>query len=237
MKLVLFDIDGTLLRCGPQVGPIFLDALHEVFGAVGRVPGYSFSGKTDPLIVYDLMAAAGFSPEEISERLSHVHDLYAPRIEEELDSEKMELLPGVVPLLEHLHQRDDVLLGLLTGNWERGARAKLSRFNLNRFFAFGAFGNDGVERPSLFPSGVSRARDHSGVDFSPQDVLLIGDTHLDIECAKVNGAQVLAVATGRVDCRELDRAGADWVLPNLENALDGPPLGQARDVLIHALDV
>jgi phosphoglycolate phosphatase-like HAD superfamily hydrolase len=225
MKLILFDIDGTLLHCGSQVGPIFLDALRSVFGAVGKVPGYCFSGKTDPLIVYDLMAAAGFSEAEIGDRLQEVHDLYAPRIEDELDSGQMELLPGVEALLEHLAQREDVVLGLLTGNWERGARAKLSRFDLNRYFAFGAFGDDGVQRPSLFPAGVRKAHVHCGRVFEPHEVLLVGDTPLDVECAKVNGGRILAVSTGRAPHHELAAAGADWVLPNLTSALDHPSLG------------
>ncbi|REJ79991.1 MAG: hydrolase [Acidobacteria bacterium] len=228
MRLVLFDIDGTLLRCGAQVGPMFFDALRAVFGSVGSVPGYSFSGKTDPLIVFDLMAAAGFSEAEIRGRLREVHDRYAPRIEGELDPAQMELLPGVGELLAGLSRRDDVVLGLLTGNWERGARAKLARFDLNRYFAFGAFGDDGVQRPSLFPAGLRKAELHCGHRFSPEEVLLVGDTPLDVECAKVNGARIAAVATGRIRGEDLAAAGADWVLPDLRGALEQVPFAAER---------
>src|SRR3954463_1661037 len=121
MKLILFDIDGTLLSCGPQVRPLFASALEEVFGTTGDVDGYNFAGRTDPRIVIDLMTDGGFSPREALEGLPRVRDLYLARLERSLERHGMTLLPAVEELLGRLAARDDVLLALVTGNWEPGA--------------------------------------------------------------------------------------------------------------------
>src|SRR5262245_21301289 len=145
MKLVLFDIDGTLLNCGPQVRPIFASALIDVYGTTGNLDGYDFAGRTDPRIVLDLMTAAGVPEHETRAKLPRMREAYVARLARLLDRGRMSLLPGVEPLLERLAGRSDVTLALLTGNWEPGARAKLARFDLNRYFGFGAFGCDAVD--------------------------------------------------------------------------------------------
>ncbi len=216
--LVLFDIDGTLLRCGPQVGSIFVGALKEIYGGHGRLEGYSFAGKTDPMIVRDLVEAAGWKEEEILPRLGQMRRVYEERLEQGLKREKMCLLPGVVELLESLTGRDDVLIGLLTGNWRSGAQIKLSRFGLERFFSFGAFGDDGLERRDLVPAALERAAKINGGPFAPERVLIVGDTILDVDCARANGIPSLAVSTGFTSAEDLVAAGADWVFPNLEHA-------------------
>ena len=227
MRLVLFDIDGTLLHCGPQVAPIFLDALEQVFGVRGDTATYSFAGRTDPQIVFDLMRAAGVGESEIVDGLQQVHDRYVVRLEEELDVRQMRLLPAVEPLLESLAGRDDLVLGLLTGNWHRGARAKLERFGLNRYFSFGGFGEDGVVRQQLFHAGVDRALETCGKAFPAHEVLLVGDTELDVECAVETGAKILAVATGRTTEADLRAAGASWVVEDLTHAVGHPALAPA----------
>ncbi len=218
-RLILFDIDGTLLRCGPQVRPLFLDALKRVFGGYGEPDGgVSFAGKTDPWITLELARGTGLDDREILPRLPEVRRLYVANLERGLRREGMCLLPGVVELLEGLTARDDVVIGLLTGNWQQGAWVKLSRFDLGRFFSFGAFGDDAIERRDLVPVALERARVASGRRFEPEQTLIIGDTAFDVDCARAAGVPSLAVTTGFATAERLEDAGADWVFPNLVEA-------------------
>jgi len=217
-RLILFDIDGTLLRCGPQVRPLFVGALEAVFGACGGLEGYDFGGKTDPRIVLDLVRATGLTESEILSRLPEMRQQYLERLEEGLLRERMRLLPGVVELLERLLCRQDITLGLLTGNWRGGAQIKLARFDLNRFFPFGAFGDDAVDRRDLVPVALERAHLLSGSCFVPERVLVVGDTVRDVDCAQAAGIASLAVATGFTGEEKLREAGADWVFGDLEEA-------------------
>ncbi|HVT59062.1 MAG TPA: HAD family hydrolase [Thermoanaerobaculia bacterium] len=217
-RLVLFDIDGTLLECGRQTRPPFAAALTEVFGTTGDLDGYEFSGCTDPQAVLELMTAAGFSAAEVKARLPRMRELYLAGLEGTLDRRGMRLLPGAAALLEGLASRADLALALLTGNWEPGARTKLSRFDLNRFFAFGAFGCDGIRRSELPPVALARAADRLERRFRPDEALIVGDSVHDISCGHDHGIPVLAVATGRTPAQALRSAGADWVVPDLAAA-------------------
>ncbi len=217
-NLILFDVDGTLLRCGKQVGFLFVEALEEVFGGYGRLEGYSFSGKTDSRIVIDMIRATGREEQEILLKLPAMRSLYFDKLERRLRRDGMLLLPGVEDLLERLSSRDDVLIGLLTGNWRRGAKIKLSRFDLNRYFTFGAFGDDAVDRRDLVPVALERAAALGGETFTPQRTMIVGDTELDVDCARSAGAWSMAVSTGFTGAEQLEAAGADWVFPDLESA-------------------
>ncbi len=223
MKLVLFDIDGTLLSCGPQVRPIFASALVEVFGTAGDVDAYDFTGRTDPGIVLDLVTGAGVPEEEVRAGLPRMRELYTGRLDAALERDGMRLLPGVVEILERLEEREDVVVALLTGNWEPGAKAKLARFDLNRFFPFGAFGCDGVERSELPPVALDRAERARGRRFLPEEVLIIGDSIHDVSCAHAHGIPCLAVGTGRTPESALQAAGADWFVPDLRSAAEQVP--------------
>jgi phosphoglycolate phosphatase len=218
MKLVLFDIDGTLLTCGPQVRPLFASALVEVFGTAGEVDAFDFTGRTDPGIVLDLITGAGLPETLVREGLPRMRSLYTERLERQLDRREMVLLPGVVEILDRLAGREDVVTALLTGNWEPGAKAKLSRFGLDRYFAFGAFGCDGVDRSELPPVALDRAERATGRRFRPQDVLIVGDSLHDVSCAHAHGIPCLAVGTGRTPEEVLQAAGADWVIGDLRQA-------------------
>ncbi len=217
-RLLLFDIDGTLLTCGRQAGEIFAACLVEVFGTAGEIAGYDFGGKTDGQIVLELMATAGLDADEVRSRLPRMRELYLGRLEAGLCRDSMRLMPGVEQTLTGLAERGEHTLALLTGNWEPGARAKLDRFDLNRHFPFGSFGDDGIERPELVPAALARAEAATGRRFAPEEALIIGDTVHDVACAKAHGVPVLAVATGRTPVERLAEAGADWVAADLIEA-------------------
>ena len=217
MRLLLFDIDGTLVRCGPQIGPIFMGALKRTFGQTGNVRAYDFGGRTDTEAVIDLMTGVGIPRNKVEDRLDEVRSHYTDLLDR-LDPAQMRLLPGVVELLEELANAEDTYVGLLTGNWEVGARAKLEPFGLNRFFDFGAFGEDGVRRNELVPVAVRRAMKRTGVAVGPTDTVIIGDTVRDVACGEAHGVPVLGVATGFTPDHRLHAAGADWVAPDLRHA-------------------
>ncbi len=220
--LLLFDVDGTLVDCGRQPLAPFAAALMEVFGTAGDIDGYNFSGCTDPQAVFDLMTGAGFPAEEVRARLPRMRDHYLPHLERTLDRARMRLLPEVAEVLQRLARRPDVELGLLTGNWEAGARTKLSRFDLNRFFPFGAFGGDGdgFQRSELPPIALARAARRRGSPVAAAEALIIGDSLQDVACARAHGIKVLAVATGKTPAAALAAAGADWVVPELGAAAE-----------------
>ena len=218
MRLVLFDVDGTLLHCGRQVRSHFAAALEEVFGTAGELEGYSFAGKTDPRIVLDLMTGAGVTAPAVRRAMPRVRAAFLGRLEDGLDREQMTLLPGVVELLERLAADPNVALGLVTGNWRRGAELKLAPFDLGRFFDFGAFGDDGVERSDLPPVAIERASAAVGRSFRPEEVLIVGDSLEDVACARAHGLACLAVATGWTAPAALSAAGASWVAADLPAA-------------------
>lgn len=215
MRLILFDIDGTLLECGPQVRMIMSATIKEIFGTTGSIDWFDFAGRTDPGIVLDVLKDAGLEEQDIVSRIPELKEKYAVRLEKELDRQRMRLLPGVADLMESLGRRKDIVLGLVTGNWEPGARTKLSRFDLNRYFDFGAFGCDAVDRSDLPPVALERAERVSGRRFRPEETLIVGDTIHDISCARAHGIPVVAVATGRTSAEILRERGADRVVADL----------------------
>jgi phosphoglycolate phosphatase len=216
VKLVLFDIDGTLVDCGGQARTAFADALTHVMGATGGLAGYDFSGKLDPRIVVDLLMTMGFSREEAVRRMPDVRAAYLERLERTLQVDKMKLLPGVAELVDALHERDDVALGLLTGNWEQGGRIKIGRFDLNRYFPFGSFGDDAYDRNDLPPIALKRAGDLHATEFTPEHTIIIGDSLMDIECARAHGIRCMAVATGKTDASVLAAEKPEWLLESLQ---------------------
>jgi phosphoglycolate phosphatase len=215
VRLLLFDIDGTLLSCGGQPKPLFAEALREVFGTCGDVDRYDFSGRTDPCIVLDLMTAAGLDRATIESGLPRVRDAYLGRLEKRLDAARVRVLPGVVRLLEALSSRDDCVVALLTGNWERGAGIKLGRVGLDRYFAFGSFGDAGFDRRALPPVAFARAAERLGRQFAPEEAWIVGDSPLDVDCAKAHGIPCFAVATGWTSAETLAREGAHSVVADL----------------------
>jgi len=214
-RLILFDIDGTLVLCGPQGRILFETALIEAFGTAGNLAAVDFAGKTDPGIALEALTGAGFTPEAVLAGLPRARASYLARIAAGFDRAQMRLLPGVREVLERLAERPEVCLALLTGNWEPGARIKLSHFDLNGFFPFGAFGCDHTDRCLLPPVALERAYLATGHRFRPEETLIVGDSLNDVACGRANGIPVLAVATGHTPAAALAAAGADWVVPEL----------------------
>ncbi len=215
MKLLLFDIDGTLLRCGSQVRPIFKGAMKEVFGTFASLEGYAFAGKTDPQIVTDLVRENRLSDAELDAGMQRMRSVYSRRLAAGLQTEGMTLLPGVIELLTHLRDRSEITIGLLTGNWRPCADVKLACLGLAGFFRFGAFGDDGPHRPDLVPAAWARAHAATGHRFAPSDTVIIGDSELDVACAQAHGVPSLGVGTGFTAVDRLYEVGADWAFEDL----------------------
>jgi phosphoglycolate phosphatase-like HAD superfamily hydrolase len=205
VKLVLFDIDGTILLTDGAGKRAVHRALMDVFGATGP-EDHAFGGKTDPQIVRELMRHVGHGDDHIDSRMTELLDLYVGYLHEELlaGADGVRVMPGVRQLLDALDARDDVIVGLLTGNLEEGARAKLSSAGIDpRRFVVGAFGSDHEMRGELPAVAQRRAREQLGVDVSGPDVIVIGDTPADIHCGRGVGARAIAVATGHYSLDEL----------------------------------
>lgn len=197
MRLLLFDVDGTLLTARGAGRRAVKTALEQVYGTGGAIDRYDLRGKTDQRIVFDVMETAGLTREAVKERLGDFFEAYARGLVEEIgDGRTVAALPGVAPLIRRLHRTEGVLLGLLTGNIEEGARIKLTPTGLWPYFPVGAFGSDDADRRRLPSVAARRAHALTGYPFRPEEVLVIGDTPLDIECARAFGAVAVAVATG-----------------------------------------
>ena len=205
MKLALFDIDGTILLGNGAGRRALGDALREAFGGVGP-PGHPFDGKTDRQIVRELMRLEGNDDAAIDERMDMVLARYLDALHAELDSGECEvtLLPGVRELLDALEERDDVTLGLLTGNVAAGAAAKLAAAGIDvRRFVVAAYGSDHESRPELPAIAQRRARELLGRSIEGERLVIIGDTPADVDCGRALGARAIAVATGRYGVAEL----------------------------------
>lgn len=198
--LLLWDIDGTLLASGGSGMRALRIALNQVFGVDGSLDDIDWSGRTDRFIIRQILEK--FSLPSTTENSDRLLDGYISLLPDELNR-SARILPGVKDLLDTAAARSDVAQGLLTGNIDRGARAKLSHHGLWDYFPFGAFANDSELRNDLGPFALRRAAAHTGVTFAPEQVWIIGDTPHDIECGKVIGARTLAVATGRHPIDEL----------------------------------
>ena len=215
-RLFLFDIDGTLLSAGGAPRRAFRCALIEHFGTEGDAANDDFSGKTDPQIVYDLMRGAGFQDDHIDARIAEVFAHYLEGLERELELEtRHRLYPGVAEMVPALAADERIVLGLVTGNVETGARLKLTHFGLWDAFQVGAFGSDDRVRDCLPPIAIRRAQALTGKRFEGREVVVIGDTPADIRCARAVGATAVAVATGTSSRATLDGCRPDFLIGSL----------------------
>lgn len=219
MRLFLFDIDGTLVTARGAGRTAFNRALVEVFGTVGPLEtGYDFRGRTDLRILYDLMGAAGFAPDVIAARAAACFAAYVRELAEVIgDGSRVQILPGVPELVRALSARDDAVVGLLTGNVEAGARIKLAPTGLWPLFQVGAYGSDDIDRRRLPPIACERARALAGHEFSFDRVTILGDTPLDVDCARACGARAIAVATGFYPYDDLVGCGPDLIFKDFSD--------------------
>ncbi len=222
MRLVLFDIDGTLLNSGGMGRASMQRALAEVFGSPGN-PKYRYDGKTDKQIVRDTMRLEGHTDEHIDSRMETLIDLYLDGLRTGVESGNFDVRPldGVVELLDALEARKDVVLGLLTGNVETGARVKLKAAGIDPDrFRVNAFGSDHEHRPQLPAIAQRRASENLGLDIVGERVIVIGDTPADIECGRELGARAIAVASGHYSVEQLEAHDPYAVFPSLSNTAE-----------------
>jgi phosphoglycolate phosphatase-like HAD superfamily hydrolase len=217
-KLVLFDIDGTLVLTG-GAGIRAMNRAGEALLGVPRIlDGITVAGRTDWSIFRDALDKIG---RELDDDLfARLRDEHVKNLREEIlergDGVKA-IMPGVIDLLSVLADRDDVYLGLVTGNFQDAARIKLEHFDLWRHFPCGAFGDDAADRNELVPLAVERARECGVPDIPYGDVIVVGDTPHDVACADAVGALPVAVATGTFTVEQLRDTGAAVVLTDLRD--------------------
>jgi phosphoglycolate phosphatase-like HAD superfamily hydrolase len=213
MRILLFDIDGTLLSSGGAGKLAMESALVEEFGLPGLTAQVSYSGRTDRAIARDLLALHGVEPTP--ENFRRLHDAYLRRLPDALARQPGRVLPGVGELLAALAGRPDVAVGLLTGNIAAGAALKLGHYGLAHHFAFGGYGDHHWERDDVAREALTVVERHLGRRADPNHVWVIGDTPLDVACARAIGARAVAVATGWHSLDELAATEPDLLLPDL----------------------
>ena len=217
-KLVLFDIDGTLVLTGGAGLRAMNRACEETVGHAEGLAGIPLAGRTDRTILSDVVRRVG--RELDGNLLAQLRERYLSHLAEEIEHRGQGVkgvMPGVRDLLDMLSERDDVFVGLLTGNFEAGAKIKLEHFDLWRYFRCGAFADDSADRNALVPFALDRARGCGLPDLGAEHILVVGDTPHDVACARAVGAVAVGVATGGFTVHQLKETGADVVFEDLSN--------------------
>ncbi len=214
-KLVLFDIDGTLLSVNSINRRILMDALREVYGTEGSAGTHNFAGKMDCIIIYEVLRNAGLSDGVIAEKFDKAKQTYIEMFRMQAKPSDVVLMDGVRRLLDELSACSELFVGLLTGNFEGSGRHKLLLPDINHYFPFGAFADDGESRNDLPLVAVEKAYQLTGKRFSEQNIIIIGDTEHDIACARVLNAKSIAVATGIYSTEELKKHNPHILYKNL----------------------
>lgn len=217
-RLLLFDIDGTLLRAN-GTGRIMLgDSMRAVYGTAGPIDTYEFGGRTDRRMVLDLLTADAWETDAIIARLPDLYEEMYRQSIQLFTGGRLSLCPGILDLLAELEQQPDVLLGLLTGNIVGTAPLKLRSAGLQpELFRVGAYGSDGDERNDLLPIVWQRAAELAGQAYDGTNTVIIGDTPADIRCAQQGAARSVAVATGWYTKDHLIQCGPDYIFDDLSD--------------------
>jgi phosphoglycolate phosphatase-like HAD superfamily hydrolase len=216
VRLILFDIDGTILSSGGAGVRALNYAFRDVLSADHTFTDVSLAGKTDLQIIKEGLEHIGLPSD--NGYVAQIIDSYLAHLTIEIDKGDKHLKPGIRECLEALEKKNSKYqMGLLTGNIEQGARIKLGSFGLNEYFPSGAFGGDNEDRNMLLPIAVERFSIIAGRDFAFSDCIIIGDTPRDVACAKPYNAICIAVATGPYKAQMLVEAGADVVVEDLSD--------------------
>lgn len=214
--LLAFDIDGTLLSSHGFAARAFETALVKHFGTAGDIGAFSWSGKLDPNIMRELLVSGHVPADEIERKLPAVLEDYAGILEATLPEGRVSLKDGVRQTLDRCREYEDILCVLCTGNIPGGARVKLSRVDLERYFPTGAFGSDGATRAELPPIARRRAQRWWGLSIDAHKVFVIGDSPEDVKCAQANGYWSVAVASGLHPREELALYKPDLLIETLQ---------------------
>lgn len=215
MKLLLWDIDGTLICNGAAGERALVRVMKEVFQIETTLEPFDYRGRTDRRIAQMMLEYFKLPHDETA-----VHDFvehYLRLLQQELPTGDGGTHPGILEILEEVKKRHDLCQGLLTGNMVRGAELKLSHYDVWNYFEFGAFANDSMYRNDLGPFAVKRAQEKYSKVFSSENIFVIGDTPHDIECGKVIGAKTIAVATGSFSVEELKKHQPTAVFENFQH--------------------
>lgn len=211
MKILLFDIDGTLIHSGGSGKHAMEVAFQEIWGVPQSLTEVLLAGQTDPKILLDAFQLHGISWDDA--KIAQFQQRYFFHLAEDMQRPrpKRRMMPGFPQLLEELKKMPDIHIGLLTGNWIRGAELKLEYFDLWKYFEFGAFADDEMDRNKLVPHALRRAEEKFGIRPQRDRVYVIGDTPRDIDCARPHGATAVAVATGDYSLAELRAEKPDFL--------------------------
>ena len=219
-RLVLFDVDGTLLAAGGTGKRAIHDAMMQVYGETGDIDGYRMGGRTDPQIARELLTGAGWAVDDVLERLPALWAAYVCNLRREVAGGEVRALRGIPALLERIEaEGGETVLGLLTGNLVEGAQLKVDAAGLGfARFRVGAYGSDHWVRAELPAVALRRARDATGLGFAGKEVVIVGDTPHDVSCGEHLGVRTIATATGRHSVDELAACGPDHVFADLSDA-------------------
>ena len=216
-RLILFDIDETMISSDGAGRKALARALHQLHAVPEAATRVLMSGKTDPQILTEILSTqAHIDPSQIQAAIPAIIELYLTFLDQEIEASQNYIIhAGVREILDHLIEDQRACLGLLTGNVEAGARKKLARFDLNKYFVIGAYGSDSADRLQLPPFAVARAKAHFRQDFDPQEVYIIGDSVNDIACARAFGARTIAVNTGKTSYEDLAAHKPEYLFASL----------------------
>lgn len=214
-KLLLFDIDGTLITSGGAGEGALVDAMTSQFGVIEDLAGITLAGATDALIARTLLEKHGLPVT--AKNVTALMDAYLQHLAGRMPRHAGRILPGIVELLQRLKTEPDCVVALLTGNLVRGAEIKLTHYGVWEYFEFGAFADDHHDRNELGHFARQRALEIRGIDFPPEAIYVIGDTPRDIECGRAIGAVTVAIATGHYSLVQLQEHQPDFLFEDLSD--------------------